>query len=260
MSYILDALRRADSERERGAVPGLHAQPAPAQGDAAGGARGLWPWAAAALVAVVGGVAVVNVLLPESGPVAQAPARVPVTAPGGSGAPAPPLSVAAPAPPPVAAATPAPTPAPRVVTPAQVRPAKEAAAPPPPATTAAAPVQPKPATPPRPLAEAPPAAPVRAAVPGSGPVATGAQRAAEPEGPANRVFALNELPDDVRRGLPALAISGASYSETPAHRMLIANGQVFREGEEPAPGLVLEQIRLKTAVLRYRGVRYSVPY
>src|SRR6185369_14446378 len=27
MSYILDALRRADAERERGAVPGLHAQP-----------------------------------------------------------------------------------------------------------------------------------------------------------------------------------------------------------------------------------------
>ncbi|MBC7955599.1 MAG: hypothetical protein H7Y33_06995, partial [Cytophagales bacterium] len=29
MSYILDALRRADSERERGAVPNLHAKPAP---------------------------------------------------------------------------------------------------------------------------------------------------------------------------------------------------------------------------------------
>ncbi len=26
MSYILDALRRADAERERGAVPSLHAQ------------------------------------------------------------------------------------------------------------------------------------------------------------------------------------------------------------------------------------------
>ena len=30
MSYILDALRRADAERERGNVPGLHAQPMPA--------------------------------------------------------------------------------------------------------------------------------------------------------------------------------------------------------------------------------------
>jgi len=30
MSYILDALRRADAERSRGAVPGLHAQGLPA--------------------------------------------------------------------------------------------------------------------------------------------------------------------------------------------------------------------------------------
>ena len=29
MSYILDALRRAESERDRGRVPGLNAQPAP---------------------------------------------------------------------------------------------------------------------------------------------------------------------------------------------------------------------------------------
>ena len=28
MSYILDALKRADAERERGAVPGLHSQTA----------------------------------------------------------------------------------------------------------------------------------------------------------------------------------------------------------------------------------------
>ena len=27
MSYILDALKRAEAERERGAVPGLHSQP-----------------------------------------------------------------------------------------------------------------------------------------------------------------------------------------------------------------------------------------
>ena len=27
MSYILEALRRADAERERGAVPNIHAQP-----------------------------------------------------------------------------------------------------------------------------------------------------------------------------------------------------------------------------------------
>ena len=76
----------------------------------------------------------------------------------------------------------------------------------------------------------------------------------------DRIPPLSELPENVRRGLPALTVSGATYSETPAHRMLIVNGQVVREGEEPVPGVVLERIQLKSAILRFRGLRYSVPY
>ena len=47
MSYILDALRRADAERERGGVPGLHTQTMAEPGDEADiapRARGLKPW------------------------------------------------------------------------------------------------------------------------------------------------------------------------------------------------------------------------
>ena len=106
---------------------------------------------------------------------------------------------------------------------------------------------------------APSAEPQATATP-SQPAAAAAQPRAPEADPAARVPAQSELPDDLRRSLPALAINGASYSETPAHRMLIANGQVYREGDEPAPGLVLEQIRARSAVLRWRGVRYSVPY
>ncbi len=69
-----------------------------------------------------------------------------------------------------------------------------------------------------------------------------------------------ELPPDIRGQLPALAISGATYSSNPAHRMLIINGQVFHEGEKPAPDLVLEQILQKSVVLSFRGFRYSVGY
>ncbi len=52
MSYILDALKRADTERERGAVPGLHARQVLAPGpDSAPGARTrLWLVLAGALV------------------------------------------------------------------------------------------------------------------------------------------------------------------------------------------------------------------
>jgi general secretion pathway protein B len=48
MSYILDALRRADAERSRGAVPGLHAQNIPTDDEPA--ARNYNPliWAAGA--------------------------------------------------------------------------------------------------------------------------------------------------------------------------------------------------------------------
>jgi general secretion pathway protein B len=76
----------------------------------------------------------------------------------------------------------------------------------------------------------------------------------------DRVLSANELPADVQRELPKLAISGGVYSANPAQRMLIVNGQVLGEGTEPAPGVVLEQIRAKTAVLRYRGYRYAVSY
>jgi general secretion pathway protein B len=35
---------------------------------------------------------------------------------------------------------------------------------------------------------------------------------------------------------------------------------VFQEGQEPAPGVVLEQIGPKAAVLRYRGQRHTLAY
>jgi general secretion pathway protein B len=87
-----------------------------------------------------------------------------------------------------------------------------------------------------------------------------AASAEKPAGPAERVFAVAELPADVQRELPRLVISGGVFSETAAQRMLIVGGQVVNEGAELAPGLVLEQIRPKIAVLRFRGWRYSVGY
>ena len=68
------------------------------------------------------------------------------------------------------------------------------------------------------------------------------------------------LSNSPRAELPPLAISGSTYSDNPAHRMLIINGQVYREGESPAPELKLEQIRLKSAVLIYKGSTYVLNY
>jgi general secretion pathway protein B len=76
----------------------------------------------------------------------------------------------------------------------------------------------------------------------------------------DRVLSTAELPADVQRELPKLQISGGVHSENAAQRMLIVGGEVRTEGSELAPGVVLEQIRDRTAVLRYRGYRYSVVY
>ena len=73
-------------------------------------------------------------------------------------------------------------------------------------------------------------------------------------------MAFNELPENIRRELPQLVIGGAMYSKTPANRMLILNGQVFHEGDKVGGELVLEQIKLKSAVLAYKGYRYNINY
>ena len=71
---------------------------------------------------------------------------------------------------------------------------------------------------------------------------------------------MTDLPADVQRELPKLAISGGVHSENAAQRLLIVGGDVVKEGAELAPGVVLEQIRARNAVLRYRGYRYSVAF
>jgi general secretion pathway protein B len=71
---------------------------------------------------------------------------------------------------------------------------------------------------------------------------------------------ISTLAPDVRAQLPHLAVGGAIYSDTPSARMVILNGQVFHEGDKPAADTVLEQIRLKSAVLNFRGQRYEVSF
>ncbi|MET0383034.1 MAG: general secretion pathway protein GspB, partial [Burkholderiaceae bacterium] len=78
--------------------------------------------------------------------------------------------------------------------------------------------------------------------------------------PAAAIANVNDLPPAVRADLPRLAVGGAIYSELPSARMVILNGQVFHEGDKPAPDTVLEQIRLKSAVLNFRGQRYELTF
>ncbi len=86
-----------------------------------------------------------------------------------------------------------------------------------------------------------------------------ASRAAPPTAGADRVPLLTELPDDVRRQVPALKLGGLVYSAAPASRMVLVNGDLQREGSTVAPGLTLERINPKSAVFSLRGQRFEVP-
>ena len=262
MSYILDALRKADAERARGAVPDLHAQPVLRSSAGTAPASGAQPWAWAAGAVAVTAVCGLAWALLTRDPGRESAAAAATAAPGAAGA-----SVSATAQAPVPTPVPVPTAVttvPMAAPPSTPAPVALAPARPPPARavtrTAIDPVRPalrKPAPDPAGLAPATAAttATTAAAPPPAPTQPDAAARTAEP-----RLYTQAELPDEIRRTLPTLAIGGAMYSEHAASRMLIINGQVFHERDKLAPNLTLVQIRLKTAVLDFRGYRYSVSY
>lgn len=288
MSYILDALRRAEAERGRGGVPGLHSQTVPVHGAAPAAARPLVAHPAVllggalALAAVAAGGTWWAMQRPGGAPavqVAAAPAVpvAPVSPPAAPPAqPAPAVAVPAPSLPPAAAVPLAPEPAPpaaAMANPAPVAPVaplperrapEKRAAEKPRERPAAEPAAQRAATAPAPGGEAPrarppvaPAAGAAAVSPGQNPPAQGQGFATAPP-PAAPVFAQADLPEAIRSQLPVLKISGATYSNNPAHRMAIVNGQVLLEGDQAGPGLVLERVEQSRTVWSFRGYRYAV--
>jgi general secretion pathway protein B len=194
MSYILDALRRADAERERGAVPGIHAQQVPTPpSDPQGGPRS-WAWlaggAALLLLAAIAWLWMGSDDEPPPAPVAAMPPPLPQVA--SAPRPSPAISL----PPIVVTEAPRPRPAPPASAPA-----------------------------------------VQARIP-----------------------TLQELPEDIRRQVPQMSVGGSIYSPNAASRFLIINGQVFHEGHKITPDLVLEEIKLKAAVMSFKGRRFTMTF
>jgi general secretion pathway protein B len=230
MSYILDALRRSQAERDRGQVPGLHAQPELGglrPGGSAAPAGGT-PWlallaaAGLAFVLIVGG-ALAWSLWRTSAPLAVGTPAPPVapaaaTAPTQQAAPTP--AAAAPAPLPVPVTLPTVVSAPKATKPAP-SPAMNAAATP----SAALPSKPSPA----------------------------------PATPAAPAPAVPVLTADMQRTWPPLVLGGSVWSDNASARFVILGGQVVREGETTANGVVVEQISPKAVVLRWRDQRASLP-
>lgn len=70
-----------------------------------------------------------------------------------------------------------------------------------------------------------------------------------------KVYSLDDLPPSVRQDLPAIAISGHSYSADPSLRIVLINGSTMREGQVVTGGLRLEQITSDGVILSYQGYR-----
>ena len=69
---------------------------------------------------------------------------------------------------------------------------------------------------------------------------------------------LSELPEATRRQIPSMAISGAVYSDNPAQRLLLVNGQVLNQGGQVAPDLTVVEIRSNNSEFNFRGTRFRM--
>jgi general secretion pathway protein B len=251
MSYILDALNKADEKRQ-GAVPNLSTRvnlPAPGPQTQPQNLRSAGMWTLLGLI-TVGCIAALWAML---GNVREPPFRDADA---------------------MAAAREVPKPALRPETVAPVAPAAPAmqasavviaAAPAAPASPAVASVRTPGASitkddtlaqPAKPLSKAPPKPPSKAPTLPSKPQPAQAATAAPPQAPPM----LSKLSDEQRRGLPALTVGGSVNSPLPQSRLLMLNGQVLREGDRVADGLTVETIGGKSSVLNWRGTRFQLPH
>jgi len=268
MSYILDALRKADAQRESDPARGIHAQPVRTvfTGDDSRGRYRRWFWgASAASVAAVGAtawylyhdkdaVAIAQTFSPPPQPYASVPAALPSAEPAAQ-------AMGAATQPATAVMPPAPAvipPAPAVVPPAQTGPLAngrfgvQQPAATQPGQQQGAPVFP----PPLPGSAQPMTATGLPSVQTGQPPTMPARPAPPPAAPAPPPPPVAGLPADA----PKLVVSGGVYSADRNQRMLIVNGQVYKEGADLGSGVQLEQIKPNAAVLRYRGARYTTTF
>jgi len=241
MSYILDALRKSDQLRRRGAAPTL----LPGQATAAAPRRpALLSYGLLALVLLGAGIAIGWLRPWQSQPAVPAPVAEVAKPPGPAPSPAPAVQPrmepkaerelqaqssvpAAPAPAraPAVASTPAPAPAQGT---AGVKSEKQSA-------------------PPKALA----AASKKTPAPEPGPSASSGAAA-----PLANVMAMAELPVAIQQDLPPMSISVHAYSGKPAERLVGINNRLSHEGDYVAPGLRLEQITPDGMILSYKGYTF----
>ncbi|MEZ5542036.1 MAG: general secretion pathway protein GspB [Pseudomonadota bacterium] len=228
MSYILEALKKADRERNLGEVPDLDAAH---WGERNHRRTGYWPWLAAALLLANAGLLAylfshdTAEVADDSAPVSMTPSDRP----------------------PVAAIPSDTEPLQRLARPEREPPREMRPRVKPPAPAPAARPQPQVATPATEVAPAPSPQVVQAPTPlssGSGGDGT------LPE--------WSELPLEFRGGFALPHIDVHVYADEPARRFVLIDLAKYREGDTLASGAVLEKINPGSIELFFQGRRFRV--
>lgn len=229
MSYILDALRKSDQQRqrERGVAPTLLT----AQASVAAPRRpAFWPYGLLAAVLLGAGIAIGWLRPWQAAPPPLAPppiaARAHISNPQ---APAPLRQM-----PEMAGMT------------AQELPAPDAT----PVLLPAARIEVKPPDIPAPASIGMTATLASVPAPIADKHANPVDAAQEP-----RAMLLTELPVSIQQEIPAIAIQLHAYSARPADRLVSINSMLLHEGESLTPELKLEQITPEGVILSYKGYR-----
>ena len=256
MSYILEALKKAELDRAAGKLPDMKTMVlAPRESESS---RSMLPYAAALGAVIVLGAGAGWWFSGKSMP--KTPREKP-----------PVVSAAAPAPAPEWPAAPVLSGAPPSLSPPARQPdVKSLRAMPETSKTVPHTVPPlaqitKPA--PNSKSEKPPAALPQAVAP----AAKVAETATPPDKPVAktqaldlrmstglRVLAVGELPADIRKQLPKITAGGYVYSADAASRVVNINERSLREGDELVSGMRLDQIAQDHVVFSFRGYRFRV--
>jgi len=268
MSYILEALRKAEKQRELGRIPGIESVHEPV----ARGTAPRWPWALALVLTlnalIIGalywpaddaGAPPSNTSAPAPGPVADPADSTRPDATGRLPGPASPQSIAQPQRPMVA--DPKPSPAPKPVPAPDTKTAQAATDAPAegfsPETTRleAIPLKPLP-VPKIALPASPPAIPEQQAPDSGTPTRT---QPAVPPGPEQLpVWPL--VSDDLFHQINAdLDVNVHVYSKNREKSFVFLNMKIYHEGDQLLEGPRIEQITQDGVILSFRGERFRVP-
>lgn len=231
MSFILDALKKSEIERQRQSVPGLMESAAPPP-------RPRFPlWALALVVLLAINLAVLAIVLTRNGTLAPAPAPA-------AAAPTPSVPAAPPTPQHFSPLDAPPVYAPEI--PADAGPAPSA----PPAVIRAPPSANPPA-----LHEPRERDAAERGSAGRDPILTANDDRSDQE----VLPTINELSLAGRQALPELHLDVHVFATKPAERFVYINMRKYHEGAMLAEGPVLERIRRDGVVLNFQGVRFVLP-